>query len=88
MKNLCIPIVAVLSFYVGSINAQERNQLNFMNEQLSEQLLNQTIALSAPKLVKAQAQLLRKHYEALIESGFSKDEALQLVIAMASQHKR
>jgi hypothetical protein len=88
MKNLCIPFVAVFSFYVGSVSAQERNQLNFMNEQLSEQLLNHTVALSAPKLVKAQAELLRKHYEALIQSGFSKDEALQLVIAIASQHKR
>jgi len=59
-----------------------------MNEQLSEQLFNQTIALSEPKLVKAQAELLRKHYAALVQSGFSKDEALQLVIAMTSQDKR
>jgi len=87
MKSLCIPVVAVLSFYMGSINAQEKKPLNFMNEQLSEKLLNQTLALSEPKLVKAQAKLLRKHYEALIETGFSKDEALQLVIAMASQDK-
>jgi hypothetical protein len=46
------------------------------------------MALSEPKLVKAQAQLLRKHYTALVQSGFSKDEALQIVIAMASQDKR
>ena len=59
-----------------------------MTEQLSEQLLNQTVALSEPKLVKAQAELLRKHYDALVQSGFSKDEALQLVIAMASQHQQ
>jgi hypothetical protein len=50
--------------------------------------LNQTMALSDPKLVKAQAELLRKHYEALIQSGFNKDEALQIVIAIASQDKR
>jgi hypothetical protein len=87
MKNICIPIITILALSVGSVCAQERHPLNFMNEQLSEQLLNQTIALSNAKLVKAQAELLRKHYEALIQSGFSKDEALQLVIAMTSQDK-
>ncbi|WP_339720280.1 hypothetical protein [uncultured Paraglaciecola sp.] len=88
MKHLCIPVVAILALYVANSDAQERKPLNFMNEQLSEQLLNQTLALSDSKLIKAQAELLRKHYEALIQSGFSKDEALQLVVAMASQDKR
>jgi hypothetical protein len=88
MKKTYISVALILAFLVSSINAQERKQLNFMNEQLSEQLLNQTVALSDPKLVKAQAELLRKHYDALVQSGFNKDEALQLVIAMASQDKR
>jgi hypothetical protein len=87
MKKLSIPVFIILTFFVGSINAQEKKALNFMSEQLAEQLLNQITALSEPKLVKAQAELLRKHYEALIQSGFSKDEALQIVIAMASQDK-
>ena len=87
MKNDYISIIAILAFSIGNVNAQQQKKLNFMNEQLSEQLFNQTIALSEPKLVKAQAELLRKHYTALVQSGFSKDEALQLVIAMASQHK-
>ena len=87
MKNVYITIIAILVFFIGNVHAQQQKTLNFMNEQLSEQLFNQTIALSEPKLVKAQAELLRKHYTALVQSGFSKDEALQLVIAMASQHK-
>ncbi|PKG99703.1 hypothetical protein [Paraglaciecola sp. MB-3u-78] len=87
MKIICISMTLILAFAVTSINAQESKQLNFMSEQLSEQLLNQTVALSDPKLIKAQANLLRKHYEALVKTGFSKDEALQLVIAMASQDK-
>jgi hypothetical protein len=85
MKKVYILIITVLIFSIGNANAQK--QLNFMSEQLSEQLFNQTIALSEPKLVKAQAELLRKRYTALVQSGFSKGEALQLVIAMASQHK-
>jgi len=88
MKNISIPIIAILAFSFGNVNAQEKKLLNFMNEQLSEQLYNQTMALSEPKLVKAQAALLRKHYSALVESGFSKDEALKIVIAMASQDKQ
>ena len=87
MKNLSMPMIVLFALYIGGVNAQEKNQLNFMNEQLSEQLYNQTIVLSEPKLVKAQAELFRKNYEALIQSGFSKDEALQIVVAMASQHK-
>jgi len=88
MNKICISVAFISAFLVSNINAQETTQLNFMTEQLSEQLLNQIVALSEPKLVKAQAELLRKHYEALIKTGFSKDEALQLVIAMASQDKR
>ncbi|MFQ3189013.1 MAG: hypothetical protein ACI936_000133 [Paraglaciecola sp.] len=87
MRKICIPIISMLVFAVGTIHAQERKQLNFMNEQLSEQLLNQTIALSDPNLVKAQAALLRKHYDALVLNGFSKSEALQIIIAMASADK-
>jgi hypothetical protein len=88
MKNICIPIIAMLAFFVSTIHAQEGKQLNFMNEQISEQLLNQTIALSEPNLVKSQAELLRKHYDELVLSGFSKSEALQIVIAMASVDRR
>jgi len=40
-------------------------------------LLNQTLALSEPKLIKAQAELLRQHYEALVEAGFSKTKYSQ-----------
>jgi hypothetical protein len=55
MKNIYISMVAILAFSVGTIhainainaiNAQEGKQLNFMNKQLSEQLLNQTIIKS------------------------------------------
>jgi hypothetical protein len=87
MKKRYLAVVSVVAFYIGNSDALEKKQLNFMNQQLSEQLLNQTLALSEPKLVKAQAELLRKHYKALLESGFSKGEAMQIIIAMASRDK-
>lgn len=88
MKKLCLSTVTVIACLSASTIAQEQVRPNFMNEQQSEQLYNQTIAASAPKLVKAQADLVRKQYEALISSGFSKSEALQIVIAMASRDKQ
>lgn len=86
MKSIYIPFITVLALSINISHAQDRaNSLNFMNEQLSEQLLNQTLAISESKLVKAQAELLRKHYEALVKTGFTKDEALQIVVALASR---
>ena len=64
------------------------NTLGFLNSQQSEQLKNNILALSDPALVKAQANLFRKYYEALIEVGFSKDEALNIVVAMAQRDKQ
>ncbi|MEP0355008.1 hypothetical protein [Paraglaciecola sp.] len=82
-------VVALSLIQLTSMSdAQESNtSSNFMAAQLSEQILNQTIAFSNEKLVKAQANLLRKHYEALIEAGFNKSEAIQIIVAMASSDK-
>ena len=71
-----------------SVAQDNRNTPDFLNSQQSEQLKNHTLALSDPALVKAQAHLFRKHYEALIEVGFSKDEALKIVVAMAQRDKQ
>ncbi|WP_299074510.1 hypothetical protein [uncultured Paraglaciecola sp.] len=88
MKPINFIIIAIFTCSLTKLHAQEhKNSLNFMNEQLSKQLLNQTLVLSEPKLVKAQAELLRQHYHALVQSGFSKDQALQLVIAIAARDK-
>ncbi|MFT2090804.1 hypothetical protein [Paraglaciecola sp. 2405UD69-4] len=88
MLKIIFVVTTLLIPLLGTVNAQERKHpSNFMNAQLSEQLLNQTTALSNDELVKAQAKLLRKHYLALIESGFTKSEALQIVVAMASRDK-
>lgn len=88
MKKTSIGLISLFAFCITAAEAQNRQTpATFMNDQLSEQRYNQTLALSDTKLVKAQATLLRKHYEALIESGFTKDEALKIIIAMASRDK-
>jgi hypothetical protein len=91
MKKFSIGLIGLIALgavSIGTADAQNKHKPNnFMNEQLSEQLHNQTVALSDSKLIKAQAELLRKHYEALIDSGFSKDESLKIIIAMASRDR-
>lgn len=62
---------------------QMGSPLDFVNSQLAEQMKNQVRAMSDPDLVKARAQLQRKYYEALIEAGFSKEEAMKIIIATA-----
>ncbi|WP_133471508.1 hypothetical protein [Paraglaciecola marina] len=85
-KTLVIP--ALITLYIGATEAQEHKRPdNFMTAQLSEQLLNETQAFSNDRLVNAQATLLRKHYLALIEAGFSKSEALQIVVAKAGKER-
>jgi hypothetical protein len=89
MQKYIILATLFVTFSIGNVDAQERkNQKNFLNEQLSAQLLNNTLALSDPKLVKAQAELLRLHYNALVEAGFTKSEALQIVVAKSYQQKK
>lgn len=68
--------------------AQDKNQtLDFVSQQMAVQALNNIKALSTPDLIKAQAEYFRKMYDALIVSGFSKDEALSIVSALASRDK-
>jgi len=90
MQRRLITFVVLCNFIIGHVHAQQmikRPEANFLNEQLSAQLLNQTMALSDPSLIKAQAELLRKHYDALLAAGFNKDEALKIVIAIASRNE-
>ena len=80
-----IQLLVLLSGFSAVSNAeqQQKQVLDFVSEQLSVQMLNNLRALSSPELVKAQAEYFRLMYKALIDSGFSKEEALKIVIAMA-----
>ena len=85
--TLCISAVVLFTGLSCSTNAQEfKNPLDFVNEQQSVKLLNDLRAKSSPDLIKAHADYLRRMYMALIDSGFSKDEALKIVVAMAEKN--
>lgn len=80
-------LAGILMFASGPLNAQQiGNPLDFVNAQLAEQLKNQMRAMSDPELIKAQAAYHRKYYLALIDQGFTKEESLQIIIALASNN--
>lgn len=88
MKNTQLVLLTLLSVFSASTLAQQNNNpTSFLNDQRAEQLKNETQALSDPELIKAKAWLYRLQYEALIEAGFSKEEALKIIIALASSDK-
>jgi hypothetical protein len=88
MKNKSPIILTLLCGFTAPVLAQQHiSQSNFLNDQRAEQLKNETRANSEPELIKAKARLYRLQYQGLIEAGFNKDEALKIVIALASSDK-
>lgn len=90
IKKQFLRLALILPLFSAPLLAQEKpsaeaSVLDFVNQQVAEQLLNQTKALSNPELIKAQADYFRAMYKALIDSGFSQEEALKIVVAMASK---
>ncbi|WP_340680257.1 hypothetical protein [Paraglaciecola sp.] len=83
LTTFIAPALLFLSLSWSAIAQDTHKPLDFVSEQLSVQLLNNVRALSSPELVKAQAEYFRLMYTALVDSGFSKEEALKIVIAMA-----
>ncbi len=74
-------------FSTATLAQQNNNRSCFLNDQRTEQLKNKTESLSDPQLIKAKAKLYRLQYEALIEAGFDKEDALKIIIALASSDK-
>lgn len=90
LKKRFLRLALILPLFSTPLLAQvqpteKASVLDFVNQQVAEQLLNQTKAMSNPELIKAQADYTRAMYQALINSGFSQEEALKIVVAMASK---
>ncbi|MFT4942156.1 MAG: hypothetical protein ACI88A_005230 [Paraglaciecola sp.] len=86
---LSLALLGSLLIGAHSVSAEQvDNPLDFLNSQLTEQLKNQTRALSDPELIKARAAYHRNFYLALIEQGFSKEEALNIIVAMAGSDNK
>jgi hypothetical protein len=84
-----LPVTLLLAFFTShySIADEKPAVLDFVNQQLATQKLNALKATSTPELIQAQAQYYRKMYQALIKTGFDQQQAMQIVVAMASSDK-
>jgi hypothetical protein len=83
MKLTLLLAVGVLSVF--NAWADTPTDLDFVSQQLATQKLNELKALSTPAIIKTQAEYFRKMYLALIKSGFSEEQALSIIVAMASK---
>ena len=91
MKRTIKTTALTTLFFMASSAYSNDSQLDNMTKQLSAQLKVQMKAqleiMSDPKMIKAKAKYLKSFYEALIEEGFRKDQAMEIVIASASGKK-
>lgn len=56
-------------------------------KQMEYQLESQTELMSDPKILEALATQKYLYYQALVKAGFSKDQAMQLIVASAQANK-
>lgn len=85
-KRLLVLLILGSNLICNYVQADNKKPLrfDFVNEQKSTQKLNELRAITTPEMIKAEAEYYRKLYQALIDSGFTKDQALKVVVAKAS----
>ena len=70
----------------SSANAQQKQAFDDMLTRQLHQELTATLSVQQdPDIVKAQAKAIRALYQALVEEGFTQDQALTLVAATLSR---
>jgi len=67
--------------------ANTYDQYDQMAQQLSKQLEVSMKVMNDPKLIKANAKYIKSLYDALVEEGFTKEQALKLVAATLASKK-
>lgn len=88
MKNLATVVSFVLCLFVGKANAQIQiaappsagPNMNMLVPMLKAQLQ----ALGDPELLETQAKYFRELYLSLKKQGFTEEQAMQIVVALAS----
>ncbi len=82
-------ITTLLSFSQVSANdsAGMENQVNKLATLLKLQAEANYKILDNPKMLKANATYLHNYYLALVDSGFSKSQAMEIVVASVASNK-
>ncbi|GAB5382117.1 MAG: hypothetical protein Alis3KO_36300 [Aliiglaciecola sp.] len=90
MKTSALLCIFAMALYLPSSYAQ--NERNFvydsLSEKMSQELKASLKALNDPENMEANAKYIRGLYEALVEQGFSKKEAMTLVAASLSGRQK
>mgnify|MGYP000067764444 CR=1 FL=1 len=81
MKTMIFSSLIITTLFSGSSFANNDAQYEQMALQLSKQLETSMKVMSNPKLIKANAKYIKNLYDALVEEGFTKEQAIQLVAA-------
>lgn len=87
MKTIIFSLLIVTTLFSASTFANNDSQYEQMAKQLSKQLETSMKVMNDPKLIKANAKYIKSLYEALVEEGFTKEQALQLVAATLASKK-
>jgi len=85
--NKLLSVLFVATVFSNTVNANNNSMSENMAKQLSQQLEASLKVMNDPKLIKANAKYIRSLYSALIEEGFTKEQAMQLVSATLSGKK-
>lgn len=80
-------ILLFITLFSSVAYADGNAQYDNMAKQLSMQLQASLKVMNDPKLIKLSATYTRNLYNAYIAEGFSKEQAMQLVIASVASKK-
>ena len=87
MKTLKRIIISLPLLFSASLSiAEEKQQLSpqEMGNYLEVMLVKMMEVYASPKMVEKQAEYYKGLYDALLKQGFTKEQALQIVIAQGS----
>ncbi|MCH2056322.1 MAG: hypothetical protein MK214_06860 [Thalassotalea sp.] len=83
MKTIIFSSLIITTLFSGSSFANNDAQ----HEQMAQQLETSMKVMNDPKLIKANAKYIKNLYDALVEEGFTKEQALKLVAATLASKK-
>ena len=87
MKKIILGSLIITAMFSSRSFANTYDQYDQMAQQLSKQLEVSMKVMNDPKLIKANAKYIKSLYDALVDEGFTKEQALQLVAATLASKK-
>ena len=87
MNKKILGTLLLTLFFSSNSFATDVDQYDKMAQMLSKQLHASLKVMNDPELIKENANYIKNLYDALIEEGFNKEQALKLVAATLASKK-